>query len=158
MSKKEDTKYLLIWGDTVKFKDLISSLIIGMVFGSVSAQGGLWYLKTYHADMSRGALMGTALLIGALSCILAGAINAKLFAPKRVLIEGNSASDTLDAKLFIDLGLEPELEAEYLKETPPDVIEEMKQLALYDFFATGGGTLNPSAATTSKSESAESKE
>lgn len=132
--KNREPYYLSIWGDTVDFRDFLCGLLIGVAFGAVCADGGLAYLKTYHSGLSKGALMGAALMIGAVGSIVAGALSAFLFKPKRKISEENL---TIEFKnLEEEFGVNLEEEAELLKTAPPEIIEELKGLNLYTLFAT----------------------
>lgn len=128
--------YISIWGDTVDFRECLIALLIGIVFGVVCGDGAFSYLKAYHADMSKGALMGTALMIGAGGSILAGYICAKLFKPKRIIEEESQRIEI--EELVSDLELDMHGEAEILKQASPEIIAELKILNLYDLFAYEG--------------------
>ncbi len=127
------THYMSVWGDTVEFKEFLIALAIGIAFGIVCSDGALVYLKTYHADLSKGGLMGTALMIGAIGSIIAGVIGAMLFKPKRIISEENLVLSTADIAQELNLNLQEE--AELLKTAPDDIICEMKQLGIYQLFS-----------------------
>lgn len=128
----EKQSYLTIWGDTVDLKELLIGLFLGAVLGYSSFSGSLWYLKSFHPDIAKGLLAGYALLFGIVGCLVAGVIAAKFFKSKRIFLEDDSSIDK--QSVLLDLTLNLKQESKYLKNVPPDVIEEMRELHVYELF------------------------
>jgi hypothetical protein len=126
-------EYMTVWGDTVKFRQLLLGLLGGALMGYFSFTGGSAYLKAYHPGLGTSLLSGYALLFGVGGSVLAGIIAGFVFSPNRVFHEEDFQ---IDKQLVLkELGLDPGKEAEYLKTVPAEVIAEMKKLQLYDVFA-----------------------
>jgi hypothetical protein len=131
--QQSKAEFLTVWGDTVDFKQLIIGLTLGAIFGYVSFIGGLQYLKLNHASLSKGLLMGYALLFGVAGCVLVGVVAAMVFKPKRIFHEEDFHIN--GEMVFQELGIDQKQEAEFLKDTPKEVIEEMHKLQIYHLFA-----------------------
>jgi len=129
--KKSD--FLVVWGDTVNFKQLLLGMVVGAVLSYASYAGGLSYLKHYHPSLNKGLLMGYALLFGVGGCVIVGIIAARIFKPKRIFCEEDFNLDK--EKVLGELNLDLEKEAKYLLTTPRDVVAEMQELGLYHLFA-----------------------
>ena len=124
--------YLNVWGDTVDFKELLTGVFLGAALGYSSYIAGLWYLKSFHPGIEKGLLQGYALIFGVCGCLVIGVIAAKVFKAKRIFIEDDYGIDKNSALLELNLNLQQE--AEYLKGVAPDVIEEMHKLGIYQLF------------------------
>jgi hypothetical protein len=74
-----------------------------------------------------------AMLVGLAGCLVAGAVCAKLFRPKRQVIEethGASGREEVLAQLASEAG-----GLGRVADLPPAVVAEMKELGLYELFA-----------------------
>ena len=131
MSDRTET-LLVVWGDTVDFRQLITGLALGACLGYLSFVGGLSYLSAVHGNLARGLLMGYALLIGVTGCVLVGVAAAWLFKPKRIFHEEGVIVD--QSALFQELGIDANEERERLKSVPSDVIAEMRRLGIDRLF------------------------
>lgn len=130
MEKKEE--YLIVWGDTVDFKQLIIGLFVGSLVGYLSFIGGHAYLINNHSDLTKGLLMGYSLLFGVGGCLVIWLITAAIFKPKRIFHEEGFV---VDQELVLrELNIDVKKETEYLKEVPAEIIVEMKKLELHDLF------------------------
>lgn len=122
------------WGDTVNLKHLGMGIVIGVICGIGSFTLGQKIFTTYLLDTTPQLLKAYALLAGIVGCLLAAVITANLFKPKRTVSEEEfNVEDRINVlrELHVDLAQE----AEDLKSVPPEIIEEMKQLKIYDLFA-----------------------
>lgn len=120
-----------VWGDTVDARHLVYAIGIG---ASVSL--GTFFIAQHllvgwveSAQMARAY----AMLVGILGCLAGGAISARLFKPKRHVIE-HVADPAWRAKILI------ELQNEYgplgrLSDLPPATIAELREMDLYELFA-----------------------
>ncbi len=120
-----------VWGDTVDGRHLVYSIAIGATV-SLSA----FFLAQYlflgwvaNEQMARAY----AMLVGILGCLAGGAISARLFKPKRHVVE-HQADPAWRAQVLI------ELQAEFgdigkISDLPPATIAELREMDLYDLFA-----------------------
>lgn len=120
-----------VWGDTVDIRHLAWSVALGVAISLGAFALANRVLSNYVPDaaMSRAY----AMLVGLGGCLLAGAVCAKLFKPKREVVE--EASDLARRDEVLD-----QLAAEAgglgsVADLPADVAAEMKELGLYDVFA-----------------------
>lgn len=137
-SDKQASRWQLaeVWGDTVDLKHLSWSILIGIgisVLGFFAASR--WLSSVVESKQLAHAY---AMLAGLAGCVLAGVICARIFPPKRVVTEEDISSN-------------PEWRAEVLRELeqqpgglgsvsdlPPVVVQELKELKLYELFVTPG--------------------
>jgi len=125
--------YLEVWGDTVDGRHLLYSILIGVGLGTPAYLLAAWLFG--QADGIDPALSKSyALLVGLGACVLTGVVNAKLFAPKRVLVDADDepgsrevAMDSIEQE-FGPLGDPDDL--------PPAVLREVRELGLYDDLAS----------------------
>jgi uncharacterized transporter YbjL len=122
----------VVWGDTVSLSELIVGMLAGALAGYTAFAAALSYLNAYHSDLTRGVLMGYALLMGVCGCVVIGALAAAVFKPKRIVREEASVADT--AALWRELRIDVRQEAQYLASVPPDLLAEMRRLGLLDLF------------------------
>lgn len=123
-----------VWGDTADVKHLSWSIIIG---GVVSLAGYFVAKKLLsgavaNADLARAY----AMLAGLGGCLVSGVICASLFEPKRKVVEEGGLADNVWMQEVLS-----QLEAQTgdlgsVADLPPEVVTEMKELHIYDMFAT----------------------
>lgn len=122
--------YIEVWGDTVSPRHLLYSIIMGVGFATAVFLGGRWLLGQLGIDPQ---MIGSySLLIGIGACIVVAVVCARLFKPKRVVVETEHGSSSRDSAMDA-------MEAEVgpignPDEFPPAVLEEVKMLGLYDDF------------------------
>lgn len=120
-----------VWGDTVDGRHLIYAIAIGAVV-SLSAFFIAQYLLlgwVANVQMARAY----AMLVGIVGCLAGGAISARLFKPKRHVVE-HQADPAWRAQVLV------ELQAEFgdlgkMSDLPAATIAELKEMDLYDLFA-----------------------
>jgi hypothetical protein len=127
-----------IWGDTADTGHLAWSIVIGAV---VSLAGFLLASRLLvgiagSPDLARAY----AMLAGLGGCLVAGAICARLFPPKREVVEGRSgqpgnADDIAWREQALDKLAEEAGGLGKLADLPPAVVAELKELQLYELFA-----------------------
>lgn len=125
--------YLEVWGDTVDGRHLLYSILIGVGLGTPAYLLAAWLFG--QADSIDPALSKSyALLVGLGACVLTGVVNAKLFPPKRILVDADDepgsrevAMDSIEQE-FGPLGDPDEL--------PPAVLREVRELGIYDDLAS----------------------
>lgn len=120
--------YLEVWGDTVDGRHLLSSILLGVALATPAYLLAAWGFG--QTEVAPALAKSYALLVGLGACIVTGAIAARLFPPKRVLIEQTSAlgsrEDAMDA-----------IEAEYGPLGDPDdlpeaALREVHDLGIYE--------------------------
>lgn len=130
----EKKPYADVWGDTVDLKHLAIAMGIGIIISLFFYILGLNYLQANFSKLAANLMTAYALLIGIAGCLLSAIISAKLFKPKRKLNEEEfSEGDRL--AVLEELKIDIDKEAEELQFVGPKVIQEMKDLQIYDLFA-----------------------
>jgi len=130
----EKKPYADVWGDTVDLKHLAIAMGIGIIISLSFYILGLNYLQANFSKLAANLMTAYALLIGIAGCLLSAIISAKLFKPKRKLNEEEfSEADRL--AVLEELKIDIDKEAEELQSVGPKVIQEMKDLQIYDLFA-----------------------
>ncbi|MDE1180535.1 hypothetical protein [Paraburkholderia sp.] len=120
-----------VWGDTVDIRHLGWSVALGVAISLGAFYGANRVLAAYVHDAAMGRAY--AMLVGLAGCLIAGVVCAKLFRPKREVVE--EASDLASRDAVLD-----QLAAEAgglgtVADLPPAVAAEMKELGIYDVFA-----------------------
>lgn len=120
-----------VWGDTVDSRHLLAAIVIG---GALSLSAFLIARHLLLGVVAQPAMAGSyAMLIGLGGCLISGGICAKLFPPKRIVLEDPADPAWRDealAKLAAEEGGLGRLE-----DLPPAVAAEMREIGLYDLFA-----------------------
>lgn len=120
-----------VWGDTVDLRHLTWSVMLGVAISVAAFEAGKAVLSSAISDAA--IVRAYAMLIGLGGCLVAGALSAFLFRPKRVVIDQMvDESDRLHvlkqlADEWGDIGL--------LADLPFSAEAELKELGLYDLFA-----------------------
>lgn len=150
LQSQQPSPFVEVWGDTVDIRHLAWSVVLGIAISLGAFEIARRVLSTSVPDaaMSRAY----AMLVGLGGCLLAGAICAKLFKPKREVVE--EASDLTRREAVLE-----QLAAEAgglgsLADLPPEAVAEMKELGLYDVFAAYERRLERSQARTPTADGA----
>ncbi|WP_312200449.1 hypothetical protein [Anaerospora hongkongensis] len=130
----EKKPYADVWGDTVDLKHLAIAMGIGIIISLSFYILGLNYLQANVSKLAANLMTAYALLIGIAGCLLSAIISAKLFKPKRKLNEEEFSEEDRLAVLE-ELKIDIDKEAEELQFVGAKVIQEMKDLQIYDLFA-----------------------
>lgn len=130
MTQQQEETYIEVWGDTVSPRHLLYSIIMGVGFATSIFLGGRWLLGAIGTEER---LVGSySLLIGIGSCIVVAVVCARLFKPKRVLVENEYGASSRESAMD---AMEAEVGPIGDPDTfPPAVLEEVKMLGLYDDF------------------------
>jgi hypothetical protein len=123
-----------VWGDTVNLRHLAIGMILGIVVSLSCYIIGLKVIQANYPKLAANLMTGYALLVGIGGCLLSAVVTANLFKPKRTLNEEDFSEDDR-ALVLNELQVDRAREAEELKLASPAIIEEMKDLKLYDLFA-----------------------
>ena len=125
-----------IWEDTVDLRQLLIGLACGSTLGFGSYIGAVRAFASYLPGQPPALLKGYALMAGIAGCVLAAAVIARVFKPKRWLRETDDGP--IDrAALVRHLALDPEEERVARETASPQLIREMQQLQIYDLFTSG---------------------
>lgn len=123
-----------VWGDTVNLRHLAIGMILGIVISLACYILGLKILQANYPKLAANLMTAYALLVGIAGCLISAVITANLFKPKRTLNEEDFSVEDRTAVLD-ELQIDRVREAEELKTASPAIVEEMKELQLYDLFA-----------------------
>lgn len=131
IKKKRQVQLAEVWGDVVDVRHLLWAIIIGCAISLPAFLAASWLFTQFvpTPDLARTY----ALLVGLAGCLIAGAICAKLFPPKRVLKEEMSdvaAREEALAELAAETG-----DLGNIKDLPPAAVQELRDLGIYDLFA-----------------------
>lgn len=122
-----------VWGDTTDTRHLAWSIGIGIV---VSITGFLVANRWLSGHVSSPELARAyAMLAGLAGCVFSGVICAVLFKPKREVIEGEGADPFWREEVLAKLA-EQTGDLGSVADLPPAVVKEMKELQIYDLFAS----------------------
>jgi|GEM_PF-800798 len=130
-SVPDDARYLAeVWSDTVDTRHLGRSLLLSIPLsaGAFLAASTLFQQWIEPIEVARAY----AMLVGLLACLLSAMICARLFKPKRHIVQEISQSSTRQEaidELKLDVGGLGKLSL-----APAATIEEMKALGLYQLF------------------------
>lgn len=123
-----------VWGDTVNLRHLAIGMILGIVVSLSCYIVGLKVIQANYPKLAANLMTAYALLAGIGGCLLSAVVTANLFKPKRTLNE-EEFSEEDRASVLDELQVDRAREAEELKMASPAIIDEMKELQLYDLFA-----------------------
>ncbi|MCH1881698.1 hypothetical protein [Agrococcus sp. ARC_14] len=124
--------YLEVWGDTVDGRHLLYSILIGVGLGTPAYLLAAW-LFGQAEGIDQTLSKSYALLVGLAACVLTGVVSARLFPPKRILVEADDEPGSRDVAMdsieqeFGPLGDPDEL--------PAAVLREVKELGIYEDLA-----------------------
>ena len=130
--KKKQKPLTEVWGDTVNLKELLFSVLLGIVFTMgfyVTARYFFLQIDTLETSLARGY----ALFVGIGGCLISTMISAKLFEPKRVISEMNQQHDIEEVLSYAGMNVEDEIDA--LTKLDPEIIKEMETFSLYSLLA-----------------------
>ncbi|MEJ1117316.1 hypothetical protein V9K92_02400 [Phyllobacterium sp. CCNWLW109] len=120
-----------IWGDVVSRPQLAKAMLIGAL---VSVAVYFLALQTIAPSASTPAVgKALAMLAGILGSVISGAICARLFAPKRTVVEQAQTGIAWQTEILEQLELEGGPIGR-VEDLPPVVAQEMREVGLYDLF------------------------
>jgi DUF917 family protein len=124
-------QFLEVWGDTVDSVHLAWAIVIGCVI-SLSA-----FLLASRALMaiveSPEMARAYAMLVGLAGCLISGVVCARLFPPKREVVE-DTADEFWREEVLTQLLAETGSLGS-MSDLPPAAVQELKELGLYELFA-----------------------
>lgn len=130
MEKKQ--KLASFWGDTVELNELFVGIIFSVIVSYAAFYGGKVYLSANHADLGKNLISGYSLFLGLVAAVVVAIIVAKFSKPKRIFHEDECNFDK--EKFIKEYNIDLEHEALQLKNSSPEIIQELKQLGLYSVF------------------------
>lgn len=129
-STEPQETYLEVWGDTVSSRHLLWAILMGVGFATTVFLTAQWALGA--AGVQEGMVGSYSLLIGLAACVAVAVVCARLFKPKRSLVETDAGSDSRESAMdAIEAEIGPIGNPD---EFPPAVLQEVKMLGLYDDF------------------------
>lgn len=121
-----------VWNDTVDLRQLAWAIGIGITISVAGFYAASSWLRGMVA--SPELAHAYAMLAGLAGCVTAGVICARLFPPKREVIEHTSTLDPAwRAEVLAELAEQPG-GLGTLADLPDAVVRELKELDLYDLF------------------------
>lgn len=121
-----------IWGDVVDVRHLATAVVIAAIIsvGTFLIASNLFASLVAVKDVGRAY----AMLAGLAGCVISGVVCARLFSPKRVVIDGGTDEQWRSAA--IDELVKETGSIGITAELPQAVVDEMKELGLYAAFAS----------------------
>lgn len=120
-----------VWGDTADVKHLAWAIVLGI---GISLPAYFLAGRALTAFVSSPELARAyGMLAGLGGCVLAGVLCALLFKPKRVVVEGEAADPMWRQEVLAKLA-EQTGDLGSVADLPPAVVQEMKELQIYDLF------------------------
>lgn len=127
------TRLAEVWSDTVDLRHLAWAIGIGIAISVTGFYAASRWLRGIVA--SPELAHAYAMLAGLAGCVLAGVICARLFPPKREVVEHSSTHDPAwRAEVLAELAEQPG-GLGTLADLPEPVVRELKDLDLYELFA-----------------------
>ncbi|AZS79433.1 hypothetical protein ELS24_13810 [Achromobacter spanius] len=122
-----------VWNDTVDLRQLAWAICIGIAISVTGFYAASRWLRGVVA--SPELAHAYAMLAGLAGCVIAGVICARLFPPKREVVEHASTHDPAwRAEVLAELAEQPGGLGS-LADLPEPVVRELKELGLYELFA-----------------------
>lgn len=132
-----DWRLAEVWGDTVDLRHLAWAIAIGTGISVL----GFYLASRWLATVveSRQLAHAYAMLAGLAGCVIAGVICARAFPPKREVTEMDTSSDPeWRREVLEELARQPG-GLGTVQDLPPAVVQELKELKLYELFADKAG-------------------
>jgi hypothetical protein len=122
-----------VWSDTVDLRHLAWSIAIGVIVSVAAFVGAGRWLRGLAA--STELAHAYAMLAGLAGSVIAGVVCARLFAPKREVVEDTALADAAwREEVLADLANEPG-GLGTLADLPPAALQELRELGLEELFA-----------------------
>jgi hypothetical protein len=119
-----------VWGDTIESRDLLLAILIG---GAVSLSTfGIAHFTLHNLVESAQMAKAYSMLVGILGCLAGGVLSARLFKPKRDVIE-EAADPAFREQVVADL-LKEYGTLGRLEDLSPEMTAELHELELYELF------------------------
>jgi hypothetical protein len=130
-----------VWGDTVDGRHLIYAIAIGAMVSLSAFFIAQYFFVGWVANVQMARAY--AMLVGIVGCLAGGVISARLFKPKRHVVE-HQADPAWRAQVLIDL------QSEYgelgsIADLPAATVAELREMDLYDLFANHESATAPTA-------------
>lgn len=122
-----------IWGDVVSRPQLGKAMTIGAIISVAVYFIALHTITPLAASPAVGKAL--AMLAGIIGSVGSGAICARMFPPKRVVSEHVAGASAWQSEVLEQLEQESGPIGK-VRDLPPAVVEEMRQVSLYEVFQT----------------------
>lgn len=122
-----------VWGDTADVMHLAWSIALGVGISLPSFLLASRLLASVVSSQELAKAYG--MLAGLAGCVIAGVLCAVLFKPKRVVVEDEVADPFWRQEVLTKLA-EQTGDLGSVADLPPAVVQEMKELKLYDLFVS----------------------
>ncbi len=122
-----------IWGDVVSRPQLGKAMTIGAIISVAVYFIALHTIAPLAATPAVGKAL--AMLAGIIGSVASGAMCARIFPPKRVVSEHVAGASAWQSEVLEQLEQEGGAIGE-TRDLPPAVVEEMRQVGLYEVFQT----------------------
>ncbi len=122
-----------IWGDVVSRPQLAKAMAIGAIISVAVYFIALHTIAPLAATPAVGKAL--AMLAGIIGSVASGAICARIFPPKRVVSEHIAGASAWQSEVLAQLEQEGGPIGQ-VRDLPPAVVEEMRQVGLYEVFQT----------------------
>lgn len=130
-----------VWSDTVDLRHLAWSIAIGVVVSVAAFVAAGRVLRGLASSAELGHAY--AMLAGLAGSVIAGVVCARLFRPKREVVENTSLADAAwREEVLADLANEPG-GLGTLADLPPAALQELRELGLDELFASRADAGSP---------------
>lgn len=120
-----------VWGDTADVRHLAWAIVLGI---GISLAGFFVASRVLTSHVSSPELARAyAMLAGLGGCLVSGVLCASMFKPKRVVVEGEAADPYWREEVLRQLA-EQSGGLGLVADLPASVVQEMKELEIYDLF------------------------
>ena len=139
MTSKDPADWRLaeVWGDTVDLRHLAWAIAIGTGISVLGFYLASRWLSTVVE--SRQLAHAYAMLAGLAGCVIAGVICARAFPPKREVTELDTSNDPEWRREVLEELADQPGGLGTVQDLPPAVVQELKELKLYELFADKAG-------------------
>lgn len=133
-----------VWSDTVDLRHLAWSIVIGVAISVAAFVAAGHWLRGLASSVELAHAY--AMLAGLAGSVIAGVVCARLFPPKREVVEDTSLADPAwREEVLAELANEPG-GLGTLDDLPPAALQELRELGLQEFFAGQVETRTPRTA------------
>ncbi|MDM8359165.1 hypothetical protein P8H29_23735 [Pandoraea communis] len=131
-AEETSARYAEVWGDTVDLRHLGGSVALGIGISVGAFFAGKHVLSAFVADAA--IARAYAMLVGLAGCLMAGAICAYLFKPKRLVVE--HTTDESERMRVLQLLAAESGGLGSIDDLSPSARAEMEELGLLELFAS----------------------
>ncbi|MDI9900694.1 hypothetical protein QM716_12605 [Rhodococcus sp. IEGM 1409] len=138
---EQQQTYLEVWGDTVNGRHLAISVLVGSVVGASTLLAAQALFERVVSEPSLA--QAYSLLVGIAACLLAGVVCGIFIKPKRIVALAAADAESIDG--VITMMSEQRQGLGTLADIPEQSQQELRELGLYDHFATAEAEQAPAS-------------